>query len=113
MTFFKNFIIGSSFPVLLPFYLGVRLNQDKIYHYEDYTLVAPLYLGLMNAIGKYLGLNSVILGLISGSIVAFVAHTLSSYDYTIAEWRKYTVYIILKHIFTFAVMIQLITYYIG
>ena len=44
----KHFIIGSSLPIfILHFYL-VFNNKNKNYSFFLYTIIAPLFIGLMN-----------------------------------------------------------------
>jgi hypothetical protein len=110
----KSFIIGSSLPVFLPFFLSVQ-NIDphtKTYSYQNYTIIAPIYLGLMNVIGAYLfnGPNRFLYtGFLSGLTVSFIASYLNVYNYTILEWSNYYFYIILKHVLTFAIVVNFIS----
>tara|TARA_R100001163_G_scaffold41949_1_gene31725 strand:+ start:2170 stop:2538 length:369 start_codon:yes stop_codon:yes gene_type:complete len=117
-NFLKDFVIGSSYLVFLHFFLSVQNLKSEVmnYTFNQYSLIAPLYLGLMNAIGgilfsgnEYRYLYS---GLLSGSIVAIYATISKSYNYSKEEWIKYIIYIIGKHLFTYFVIIQTISNYI-
>jgi len=110
----KEFIVGSSAFVFLPFFLSVRnLNpNDKNYSYADYTIVAPLYLGLMNLCGSILFHSSpyrfILTGLLSGVIVSIIATLLNSYNYTSDQWKQYYIHIIFKHVITFGIIVNLL-----
>jgi len=113
----KSFVIGSSFPVFILFFLAVRRMdpKDRNYSYENYTLLAPLYLGLMNVIGGLLfrGENRYLYtGILSGILIGVIGTLLKSYNYTKSEWLKYYFYIVFKHIVIFALIIQSLTNYL-
>ena len=111
MSYLKSFVIGSSFPVFILFFIAVRKisNNIKNYKYEDYTLIAPLYLGLMNMISlyltKYFNLNVrtryLIIGIISPLIVITFARLNNSYNYDNTEWTRYSIYLMMKHFLIF------------
>ena len=51
MKYLKEFIIGSSYPVVVLFYYMVHNYQsNKNYDYYEYTLIAPIWFGLWNII---------------------------------------------------------------
>ena len=51
MKYLKEFIIGSSIMVVLPFYYIVYNSKSKkTYSYYLYTLAAPLWFGIWNII---------------------------------------------------------------
>jgi hypothetical protein len=51
MKYLKEFIIGSSFPVVALFYYRVyNYYPDKNYSYYHYTLAAPLWFGIWSII---------------------------------------------------------------
>ena len=116
--YLKAFITGSSYLTLLQFFLAVMKIPEEVknYSYENYTLVAPLYLGIMNMLGLWLsrqlglegGRRYFIIGLISGLIVPTFATWNQSYNYTQARWLQYYLYIIFKHVVTFYVIIQIL-----
>ncbi len=95
MNYLQAFLIGSSAPIVLPFFATVgRYPREKLrFRYRDYTLMAPLYLGLMNATGKYLshrmGLGVVgrivLTTLMSAGIVGSVITCLPAYTFTERE----------------------------
>lgn len=108
----KSFIIGSSLPVFALFFLAVRKIDPLVrnFSYQDYTLIAPLYLGLMNLLGGILFSGThryLYTGLLSGVVVALAATLFKSYNFeTNKRWYQYYLYIILKHIIVFSVIIQ-------
>ena len=117
-SYIKSFVIGSSLPVFMHFFLSVQ-NIDpksKNYTYEDYSIVAPLYLGFMNMIslfiGKQFGLNLrerlFYISLISAVCVMGIARYTKSYNYSDKKWMQYMVWIFLKHLFTYNILIYLL-----
>ena len=111
----KSFIIGSSIPVLLPFYYRVgTMDKSKMnYSYATYTIMAPIYLGLMSVIslliGRYLGwgLRSRILliSIISPLVVMMFATIYKSYNFTDEEWMRYYGRIFIKHFLIYNILI--------
>ena len=56
-TYLKPFIVGSSLPVFVTFFFAVQgYKKKKIinYSYDIYTILAPLYFGLMTAFAVFL-----------------------------------------------------------
>lgn len=113
----KDFIVGSSVIVFLPFFLAVSRipRKDRNYTYIQYTLVAPIFLGLMNVIGGILfpKYRYVLTGLLSGITVAIIASLLNSYNYTSLQWHEYYIRIILKHVLVFGIIINGLDYYMS
>ena len=51
MKYLKEFVIGSSVLVVIPFYYMVYYYQpNKQYSYYNYSLIAPLWFGIWNII---------------------------------------------------------------
>ena len=118
--YLRAFVIGSSYAVFISFFIGVGyLAEKKKYDYYQYTLIAPLYLGLMNVIGLRLSerfgwsVNRRFLftGLMSGIIVANFATITKAYNFTQEEWLQYYFILITQHVISFAVIIRLLTVY--
>jgi hypothetical protein len=115
MNYLRSFVIGSSFPVFLPFFLTVRLllADIKNYDFENYAFVAPLYLGLMNMFSLFISTTFnlslrhrfIFIGILSPLIVILVARILNSYDYTTDQWNDYYGRIILKHFIIYNLVI--------
>ena len=62
MTYLREFIVGSSYFVFLPFFYIVKNSKIKRnYSYYQYTLVAPVWFGIWNIISliiaEYFGLS--------------------------------------------------------
>ncbi len=118
--YLRAFVIGSSYAVFISFFIGAGfLAQKKNYDYHTYTLVAPLYLGLMNMFGLYLSeqfgwsMNQrfLLTGLMSGIIIATFATVTKAYNFTQQEWMRYYLVLITQHVLSFAIIIRLLTVY--
>ncbi|HLX54132.1 MAG TPA: hypothetical protein VKR58_09330 [Aquella sp.] len=118
MSYLRSFVIGSSFFVFIWFFLVVRNISSSIknYTYDDYTLVAPIYLGMMNVLSLYIAhqfdlslrMRYVVIGIISPLIVIIFARWMKTYNFTNAEWNKYSLMLIMQHFLIF----NLIVYYL-
>ena len=116
--YIRPFVIGSSFPVFIQFFANVMKIDDKIknYSYEKYSILAPLYLGLMNVVSLYLAKQfdldlrqrMLYIGIISGIMVCVIAKLTNSYNFTKREWICYFIRIITKHIFTYSTIVYLL-----
>lgn len=108
--FIKSFIIGASYPMSISFFYGVsRVDPNVInFDYQDYTMVAPIYLGLINAIGGLVFPNDPLrffkTGFLSGCLIAILGPMLKTYHKTPEEWTRYRLYIIAKHTITFGLL---------
>ncbi len=113
--YLRSFVIGSTYLTTLLFFLTVRNIPDTVknYSYEDYTLIAPLYLGLMNTLSLYLSKvynlslrqRLVLIGLISPLIVISFAYSSSVYNFTMEEWVRYAFRLMLKHFAIYNIVI--------
>jgi hypothetical protein len=117
MIYLKEFIIGSSFPVLCSFYYGVeKLQPKKTYTYYDYTMIAPIYLGLFNVLSSYIAnkykwsirKRLFIFSVISCISTCFIAKTRNSYKFNDNEWKKYYIYLFIKYQIIWNIIIYLI-----
>ena len=113
MNSLRSFVIGSSLPVVVYFFLRVaKIPKDvRNYSYEQYTIIAPLYFGLMNMISLYVFSSSkpnierfATFGLLSGLIVFSVARSLKSYNMSSEEWTRYAFRILMTHILAWMVI---------
>ena len=50
MKYLKEFVIGSSLPVVIIFLYGFYNFKKDNYSYFDYSLLAPLWFGIWNII---------------------------------------------------------------
>ena len=103
MKYLKQFVVGSSFFVFFPYFLAVKLNKkDRNYSYQDYTFVAPIWLGLWNVISLILAENFglsmrmrfLLVSILSSISVMMVSTFLKTYKFTKYEWYKYYVKIL-------------------
>jgi len=109
--YLRAFVIGSSFFVFIPYFLAVRmLSEQKLinYSYENYTLYAPIALGLYNVFSLYIAnkmkiskrYSLFILSIIAPTVVAIGIYTRKAYNYTSINqwfnhiWKLYLVYFI-------------------
>jgi hypothetical protein len=53
-SYVKSFVIGSSFPCFILYFLAVKFCKNKNYRFEDYVFIGPLFLGLMNMLSLYI-----------------------------------------------------------
>jgi len=109
--YLRAFIIGSSFCVFIPYFLAVKyLSDQKItnYSYENYTLYAPIGLGLYNVFSLYIVNNFnltkrntyLLMSIIAPTLVAISVYILKLYNYTTINqwfnhiWKLYLIYFI-------------------
>jgi hypothetical protein len=59
--YLKSFIIGSSFPSFILYFLAVRVAKNKNYRFEDYAFIGPLSLGVNNMLSLYIAKNIICL----------------------------------------------------
>ena len=125
MEYLKSFIIGSSGPVFFQ-YLALLALKDKNYYdysFKLYSILCPLYFGIVNTISTYFG-NVYNLSLekrlLNTSLASFLFIFILNYFYSknkYEPYKKYSAkdwlsYIILnggRHLISFSVIIYLIT----
>ena len=83
----KSFLVGSSFPVLFPFFITVMNIPDSVknYSYESYTILAPLFIGVMNILSQYLG--KTFISFLSPLIVILIAYFSKSYNFLTPDFN--------------------------
>lgn len=113
--YLRAFVIGSSFFVFIPYFLSVRMLSDKKlinYSYENYTLYAPIVLGLYNVLSLYISnkmnikkrYSLLLISIIAPTFVAFFIYTFKAYNYTSVNewfnhiWKLYLVYFIVLNV---------------
>lgn len=119
-SYLRSFVIGSSLLVVLPFLLRVATLRDKNYSYESYSILAPLYFGLMNMLSLCISNNFnltlrqryVTIGLISPIIVISFAKILGTYTFSTKEWVLYCLRIMVFHFLTYNISIYLLESYV-
>jgi len=109
--YLRAFVIGSSFFVFIPYFLAVKyLSDHKFtnYSYENYTLYAPIGLGLYNVLSLYIAnkmnitkrYSLFLISIIAPTFVALSAYILKLYNYTSIDqwfnhiWKLYLIYFI-------------------
>jgi hypothetical protein len=109
--YLRAFVIGSSFFVFIPYFLAVRfLSEQKWinYSYENYTLYAPIGMGLYNVFSLYIAnkmnitkrYSLLLMSMIAPTLVAIGTYILKAYNYTTVNqwfnhiWKLYLVYFI-------------------
>ncbi len=108
IEYLRAFVLGSSWLVFFPFFIKVAQIKDKNYSYETYTVLAPIYFGVMSMLaltlkqvfgfwGSYL-----FTGILSALIVFSLAYFTKAYPFTTSsEWGAYGVRLLLKHLVVF------------
>ena len=109
----KEFIAGSSYLVVAPFFYGfnkIKKNEKSFY---KYSFIAPLWFGLWNIISlliaKTFGLNKtmrfLLITIISLAIVVSYAKYKNIYEFSKNDWYKYYVYMFLAYLIVWNVII--------
>ena len=119
MKYLREFIIGSSFPVVVLFYYMVQNHQpNKNYSYYHYTLLAHLWFGIWNILSlliaeKYKLSNRwryFIISILSPFTIYIIAQNF--YNKTKEEWNYYYTQQFIKYMITWNLIIYYINKYI-
>ena len=118
MKYLKEFIIGSSIIVVLPFYYSTYHSSQKTYSYYSYTLLAPLWFGLFNVISLIIAeqfnlskrLRFFTISIISLLSIYFIAHFY--YDKTRKQWLFYYFQQFIAYMITWNIIIFYLDKYI-
>ncbi len=114
MKYLKQFVIGSSYLVFIPYFYSVMKSQSKKnYTYFNYTLVAPIWLGVWNVISLIIAekfnlsmrMRFLVVSLISSLSIMLLATYLKSYDFDKNEWKKYYLYIFIKYLIIWNIIV--------
>jgi len=110
----KAFVIGSSWPMFILYFLGVANYADKAnVSYQRYTYIAPVFLGLLNMFGLYLSKQSdtfnqhrfILTGLIGAILIAVFVTVFGMYRDVDTCWMlRYYVYLTILYIVVFGVI---------
>lgn len=117
MSYLRSFVIASSLPVFILWFLRLHQVKDRInipHGYEMYKVLAPLYFGLMNMISLYLSKKynwSLRQRLLNISLVSCVfVFTLNklakTYTLTTKQWISYGFRLCLGHLITYNIIIH-------
>jgi len=105
MKYLTQFVVGSSYLVFAPFFYSVQQYTVKNYDYYHYTLVAPLWFGIWNIISLVIAdmfnltmqKRFFIISIISSISIMIKATLSKSYNFTKDEWNRYYLYIFIKY----------------
>ena len=112
MKYLREFIIGSSILVIVPFYYLVY--NSKLYNYNNYykyTLLAPIWFGIFNIISLIISEKfnlSKRLRYFNISIISLLSiYFISQYYYNFnkKEWFKYYFIQFILYMFTWNILI--------
>ena len=110
--YLNAFLVGSSWPVFISFFLVVARIEKK-YTYETYTVFAPLVFGLFNVFSLFLAkrfklslrTRFVLIGLLAPVVVFAFTFLTGSYSKTSSEWLLYAVYLFVQYFLVFNVIV--------
>ena len=127
MEYLKAFTIGTSGIVFLSNLYVLKLTDEEVYDFplKLYSLLIPLYYGLMNVLGLYIGKKfklSLDIQLLIISLISITTIVLFNYyysrrkykpykNYTKKEWFLYIIRNGLRHLFAFNIVIYFFTKY--
>jgi uncharacterized membrane protein SirB2 len=117
----KSFIIGSSWPTFILYFIGVSRFDEKIknYSYKNYTFIAPIFLGLLNVFGLWLSkkynMNRtsrfILTGLIGTILIASFITLFKIYNFNVKkEWIMQYIKLLILYIFVFGVIVNIVDY---
>ena len=118
MKYFKQFIVGTSALITVPFFYYFALNYQpkKNYSYSNYTLISPFWFAIWNVISlllaEYFDLTMkqrfLLISVISSISIMLITTYLKSYNFTQNEWNKYYLYIFIKYLLIWNILIYFI-----
>lgn len=110
-----SFIIGASWPVFILFFVAVsKYGPVAKYDYKTYTLIAPLFLGLLNMFGLYIarmfGLTHVqrflYTALIGAAMISILITYFELYNFdSQSKWNQQYLYLFITYIFVFSIIV--------
>ena len=115
--YIKSFVIGSSWLSFIIFFSAVdSYEKQKIinYDYNKYTFKAPVVLGLIAVLGKFISLNtqlslqkSLLIASLCSSVIVMIGITINkSYSFKNKQrWYLQYLTILIGHVFTFTVIV--------
>lgn len=113
-NYLKSFVVGSSGPVVLPFFYGVTQLPERKFKLSSYMLTAPLFFGIANVLRvllkKKLNLTSkssfLLMSQLSPAATSAWITYRKTYDFpSKARWREQYALLWLAHGFTWLVTI--------
>ena len=99
--YLRAFVIGSSFFVFFLFFFFVSRFDPKKFHYpyKNYTLIAPLFLGIMNMVALWMErtwhltrrMKYFIVSILAPVCVLAFVYIANIYKYTRADWISHII----------------------
>jgi hypothetical protein len=115
--YLRAFVIGSSFLVFIPYFIAVKSFDKKLvnYTYENYTLYAPIGLGLYNVLSLYIANKFnltkknrlFLISILAPTLVALTVYFLKAYNYTTLDqwfnhiWKLYLLYFVVFNLIVY------------
>ena len=120
MKYLREFILGSSYFVTLPFFYSAGKIKHKKYKYYNYTLVAPIWLGLWNVISLIIaekfGLTTkqryIMLTFITFTLSLIIVKSIDAYKYSSKEWNMYYLRLFIKHFIMWNIVVFYLDKYV-
>lgn len=122
MKYLKQFVIGSSCLIFLPFYYSVLLlNKTKRnFSFENYVFIAPFWFGLFNMLSLYLSEKFNLnykqrfqtISLLSYLFIVTIVTNSNAYNFNKNDWIKYIIILGLLYYLTWNFVIYYIEKYI-
>ncbi len=115
MRLLKAFVAGSSLPVVILFFIATALNDKKKFSYEMYSVIAPLFFGLISVLLAYLFKKPLLkhyllTGLLTSLFVLVLNYNINTYPFTgWEEWLKYYSRLFPVHLFSLTMFYYLFT----
>jgi hypothetical protein len=121
MNYIRDFIIGSSFAVVAPFYVVTYYNEPKNYSYFHYTILAPLWFGLWNVISSFIAIHYklskeqkfLIAFILSYISILGVVKFMNTYSQTEEQWKRYVVIMFMNYFIVWNLVIYNLDKYIS
>ena len=113
MKYLKQFIVGSSIPVVFLFYYGFkRLKKDDDLYFK-YSFMAPLWFGIFNVISLYIAetyklsmnMRFLLISIISYLLIISFNKYNQVYNFTNKEWIQYYIGMLVVYLFTWNIII--------
>ena len=120
-NYLKGFVIGSSFPIFAFFFYNVGKMKNINYSYKKYTILAPLYFGIMTCLALFikektklsLKMSIFIISIISSIIISSYIKITKAYNFTSSSrWIKQYIIITFVHLITYNIIIMFLLKYI-
>jgi len=113
MKYLKQFIVGSSIPVVFPFYYGFKRLKNNDDLYFKYSFLAPLWFGIFNVISLYIAeaykltpdMRFLFISIITYLLIISFNTYNQVYDFTEQEWNQYYIGMLGLYLFTWNIVI--------